>query len=223
MSAAESDRSHPFDAISDRWLVGGYHIYVECGEGYSDAELMERLGISGYSPAPSKDSPKQPDHRDLFVQIANDGRWAQTADDGYYTLWHSKYLRDRIAALAALHNIFTCSFGDADNCFDFEYYEGSRLRRRYVFMVPPYETVDDNGSVAVDYGTALPGEEKLLEEVGMYEKIEGIAGALGIVTDERKLSIRTYTKPYPKRSFLGRLLGKPDPDDLWRWCPWEGL
>jgi len=122
-----------------------------------------------------------------------------------------------------LHNVFTCSFGDADDSFDFEYYEESKLRRRYVFIDPHYSHPDYKGYVALDYGTALPSEEKLLEEVGMYEKIGGIAGALGIETDERNLSIRTYSKPYPKRSFLGRLLGKPDPDDLWRWCPWEGL
>lgn len=223
MSAAELRRSPPFHAISNRWLVGGYRIYVECGEAYSDAELMQHLGISGYNPLPPVDGPAQPDHHDLFVQIANDGQWAKIADDSHYTLWHSKNLRDQIAELATLHSIFTCSFGDADNCFDFEYYEGSKLRRRYVFMVPPYETVDDHGYVAMDYGAALPGEEKAFKETDMYAKVERIAGSLGIETDERSLSIRTYTRPYPKRSLIGRILGKPGPDDLWRWCPWEGL
>jgi len=194
---------------------------VECGDEYTDAELMEHLGISGYSLLLPEDIARQGVYPDLFIQIANDGRWAQIADGDRYQLWHSKDLRDRIADFAELHNIFTCSFGDADNCFDFEYYEGSELRRRYVFLVPPYETVDDNGYVAVDYGAQLPSEEKAFKEVDMDAKVETIAGALGIETDETKLSLRTYTKPYPKRSFFGRLLGKHDPDNHWKWCPWE--
>jgi hypothetical protein len=51
-----------------------------------------------------------------------------------------------------------------------------------------------------------------------------IAGALGIETDYRKLSIHTYTKPYPKQLILGRLLGKTDPYvDMYGWYPWKEL
>ncbi len=90
-----------------------------------------------------------------------------------------------------------------------------------MFLVPQFHTADYKGRVALDFGAALPGEEKVLEEVGMFNKVEGIASALGVKSDETKLSsIRTYIKPYPERSFLGRLLGKPDPDDLYRWTPW---
>ena len=201
----------------------GFCIYVECSEEYSDAELMKHLGISGYNTLFTEDSPHQPSGRDRFVQIANDGRWVHVSDDRYYTLLNDEYygsrqLRDRIVTFARLHNIFVRQLGDADGSFEFEYYEGSKLRRRYEFIDPRWKPED---CVAIDFGETLPGEEDLSEEVDMFEKVTRIEDALGIETDETKLSIRTYTKPYPKRSFFGRLLEKPDPDNLWKWCPWE--
>ena len=210
-STADSDGSNFFHRGSDGWFGCGFCIYVECGEEYSDAELMKYLGISGYSPLPPEDSPDQPDDHDLFVQIASDGRWTHISDDGYYTLWTdgifmSGNLPDRIVKLARLHNIFTRVLGEADDSFEFEYFEGSKLRRRYVVEDPYFDK--DRCIVAQDYGEALTGEEELSEEVNMDEKIRRIEDALGIETDLGKLSIRTYTKPYREPSFLNRLLGR---------------
>ena len=204
MSTADGDR---FDRTRNGWFGCGYCIYVECGESYSDAELLKHLGISGYSSIPFEDSPVQLADGDRFVQIANDGRWVHISDDDYYTLWcNEKYgsgnLRDRIVKLARLHNIFTRVLGDADDSFEFEYYEGSKLRRRYEFIDPTWQPED---CVAIDFGETLPGEEDLSEEVDMFEKVTRIEDALGIA-DLGKLSIRTYTKPDPERSFLNRLL-----------------
>ena len=219
MSTADTDRIGPF-LPSFEWISDSYFIFVECGDAYSDTELMEHLGITGYSLVTPEDTSAESVYRSLCVQIANDGKWAHIMDDSFYTLWSSKYLRDRIADFSKLHNIFTCSFGDADHSFDFEYYEGSKLKRRYVFLDTNYDR--DSGYVAQDYGVALLGEEKVSKEVDMFKMVEGIESALGIKSDEIKSSsIRTYTKPYPKRSFIGRLLGKPDPEDVWGWTPWQ--
>ena len=112
-------------------------------------------------------------------------------------------LRDQIIKLARLHNIFGCVLGDADDSFEFEYYEGSKLRRRYEFIDPWWKP---ENCVAIDFGETLPSEEDLSEEVDMFEKVTRIEAALGIA-DLGKLSIRTYTKPDPERSFLNRLFG----------------
>lgn len=212
MSTADIDGSNYFHHRSSGWFAMGFCIYVECGESYSDAELMKHLGICRYSTLPPEDSPDQPGDNDLFVQTASDGRWVHISDDDYYTLYNEKYasrnLRDRIVKLARSHNIFVRVLGDADDSFEFEYYEGSTLQRRYKFIDTTWKPED---CVAIDFGETLPGEEELSEEVNMFEKVKRIEDALGIETDVEKLSIRTYTKPYPKPSFLDRLLFRIGP------------
>jgi hypothetical protein len=185
----------------------GFCIYVECGEEYSDAELMKHLGISGYKKLPPEDSPERPTHHDPCVQFASDGRWVHISDDLGWTLFNEEYygseqLRKQIVKFARLHNIFVRMPGDADDSFEFEYHEGSKLRRRYVFRDDMWNP--ENGNVIIDFGETLPGEKELSGEVDMFEKIKGIEDALGIETDVEKLSIRTYYKPPP--SFLDRLL-----------------
>jgi len=182
-----------------------YFIFIDGGTIYGDEEVMALLGIEGFSPASHLEAPNH------FLHITDDGRWLHIVDDWLYTQWHSKTIRDRIAKLASKHDIFTCSVGDADYSFDFDFYQGGFLVRRYVVEDPNY----DGRSVSEDFGQPLPGEAAAFEHADLAMRVLDVARSVGVTIDHSPECIRSFTKPYErpsrlhsKSSLWQRLLGR---------------
>src|SRR5687768_2423805 len=103
-------------------IIGGilhapFFIFIEGGQRYSDKQLLELLDLRGYQPC------EAPSIHSRSLAITEDARWTHIADDWFYTLWHSRTIRARIAELGQTHEIFTCSVGDSDHSFNFEYFQ----------------------------------------------------------------------------------------------------
>jgi hypothetical protein len=182
-----------------------YFIFIDGGTIYGDEEVMALLGIEGFSPSAHLEFPNH------FLHITDDGRWLHIADDWLYTQWHSKTIRDRIAKLASKHDIFTCSVGDADYSFDFDFYQGGILVRRYVVEDPNY----NGGSVTEDFGEPLPGEAAAFEHADLAMRVLDVARSVGVSIDHRPERTRSFTKPYetratlpPKPSLIRRLFSR---------------
>lgn len=192
------------------WITGShihapYFIFIDGGTVYRDDEVMALLGIEGFAPATRLEHPNH------FLHLTDDGRWLHVVDDWLYTQWHSKGIRERIAKLATRHDIFTCSVGDSDRSFDFEYFRGGVLVRRHVVDDPRY----DGGSVTEDFGEPLPGEAAAFGHPDELTRVLAVARSEGVGIDHRPERIRSFTKPYeglsrlqPRPSLLRRLLGR---------------
>jgi hypothetical protein len=93
--------------------------------------------------------------------------------------------------LAKRHDVFACSVGDSDHSYDFVYYHGGRLRRKYVVEDPHWH----GGSVAEDYGLPLPGESEANQVPDELTRVLFLASLLGIDLQHEGKSVRIYTKP----------------------------
>jgi hypothetical protein len=182
-----------------------YFIFIDGGTVYSDEEAMELLGIEGFAASARLECSNH------VLHITDDGRWLHVVDDWFYTQWHSRTIRDRIAKLATRHDIFTCSVGDTDHSFDFEYFMGGVLVRRYVVE----DRNRDGGVVTEDFGSPLPGEAAAFEHSDEVSRVLEVARSVGVVIDHRPERIRSFSKPYRGLSwhrfrlpFVGRLLGR---------------
>lgn len=191
--------------ITSGHIHAPYFIFIDGGTVYSDEEAMKLLGIEGFAASSRLEFPNH------FLHITDDGRWLHVVDDWLYTQWHSKTIRGRIAKLATKHDIFTCSVGDTDHSFDFEYYRGGVLVRRYVVEDPSY----DGGAVTVDFGNPLPGEATAFEHSDEVSRVLEVARSVGVEIDHHPERIRSFTKPYgglswlrSKPSLIRRLLGR---------------
>ena len=97
--------------------------------------------------------------------------------------------RRALSKVAEQFDVFACSVGDSDESFDFIYYVGGSLIRKYTVADPHY----DGGSVVEDVGEPLPAESNLL--TSGKEKLAivlGVAESLGINVDFRKADLRIY-------------------------------
>jgi hypothetical protein len=182
-----------------------YFIFIDGGSAYTDEEVMKLLGIEGFNVANRLEFPNQ------FLHITNNGQWLHLADDWLYSQWHSKSIRDRIVKLAATHDIFTCSVGDADHSFDFEYYRDGKLIRHYVVEDMSY----DGGQVTKDFGEPLPGEVDAFRHNDEIDRVLAVARSIGIVIDHTPENIRSFTKSdrtfsrlLPNLNHLRTLLGR---------------
>ncbi len=190
--------------IFDGHIHAPYFILIDGGTAYTAEEAMKLLGIQGFKAA------KQLEFSNHFLHITDDGRWLHLVDDWLYTQWHSKSIRDQIVKLAGKHDIFTCSVGDTDHSFDFEYYRDGKLIRQYVVEDMNY----DGGHVTRDFGVPLPGEAEAFRHTDEIDRVLAIARSIGIVIDHTPENIRSFTKRYgglsrllPNPTFLRRLFG----------------
>jgi hypothetical protein len=177
--------------MNDSLIIRGrlhapYFIFVR-GEGiYSDADLLHLFGLSAYR---STSHPaKSPRRLERHAILADDGLWTMIADDWYYTLWHMPSTRPALQTLGQSCDVFACSVGDCDHSFDFVYYRGGRLVRRYVVEDPDFR----GGHVVENTGEPLPGEVAAFggsDEMGI---VLGIASSLGIRTDYAEGDLRVY-------------------------------
>jgi hypothetical protein len=164
-------------------LHSPYFIFVRAGDRWSDAHLLNHFGLSGYRPTQSLK------HFSRYAVFADDGQWTMIADDRFYTLWHMPSTRPSLEALGMSYDVFACSVGDCDQSFDFVYYSGGRLIRRYVVADPDFS----GGSVVENTGSPLPGETTALRETNELKQVLGIAASLGIRIDYTQRDIRVYS------------------------------
>ena len=168
------------------FVHGGLHtpylIFLRCDGKYSDRELLNQFGLNTYRPTKAA----QPFTN--YAILAHDGEWTLIADDWHYTLWHMPSTRPTLATLGQTFDVFACSVGDSDHSYDFVYYRGSRLVRKYV--------VDDShyrgGVVVENFGEPLPGESTAFKHSDELKIVLGIAASLGIKTDYTERDCRVY-------------------------------
>lgn len=180
--------------MSASHLINGrlYSPYLICirSEGYfSDADLLSLFGLHGYHP------PADPDRFRRHALLVDAGAWTVLADDWYYTLWNMSETRPTIAALGESWDVFACSVGDTDRSFDFVYYQGSQLVRRYVVEDPHAR----GRVVVVDEGNPLPGEAAAFSATNGTERVLGVAQSLGIPTVYNEQDVRVYAPVEPDR------------------------
>jgi hypothetical protein len=159
-----------------------YFIFLRCGGNYSDRELLNQFGLNTYRPT------KAPQRFMDYAILANDGEWTLIADDWHYTLWHMPSTRPTLATLGQTFDVFACSVGDSDRSYDFVYYRGSQLVRKFVVADPDYR----GGVVVEKFGEPLPGESAAFKKDGELEIVLGIAASLGIKTDYTERDCRVY-------------------------------
>lgn len=194
MSEQSSDEqpSEPTFWTFAGWVHAPYFIFVRQRGCLSDIELLARLGLRG--PWRRRELPRywwfgqQPG-----ILVANDAEWTHVMDNWLYRLWHMKDIRDRIARLGTECDVFTCSVGDADDSYDFEYRAQGRLVRKR-------EVVPDRWPFTVmletELGEPLPIEASLWTETGDRGDLEllmRMASSLGIETRADRLSFRYYS------------------------------
>ncbi|MCP4406055.1 MAG: hypothetical protein GY801_53275 [bacterium] len=165
-------------------LHAPFFIFIKCGDGYSDQELLSKIGAVGYSSCINENE------FDVKIHIANYNEWAYIADDWYYTLWHAEDTKKNVEKIAQEYDVYTCMIGDSDNSLELYYYKDGTLKRKYVFS----QYYDFEGEVKEDYGLPLKNEEAALKEYDVLEAALKIAEPLGIETNFSKLQIRTYSK-----------------------------
>lgn len=168
-----------------------YFIFVRHQGRLSDAELLARLGLTGFSRRRMPAGERNRLGRGLLM--ANDAEWTHVMDNWRYQLWSMQDIRQRITRLATEHDVFTCSVGEADDSYDFEYHQGGRLVRKR-------EVVPDRWPSTVkletEIGDPLPIEATLWKEAGVRDELWillQIAASLGIETRPEHLSFRYYS------------------------------
>jgi hypothetical protein len=159
-----------------------YFIFVRCAGRYSDADLLQQLGLAAYRRTKSA---RLLEHYAIF---ADDGQWTMIADDWYYTLWHMPSTRPALEELGRSCDVFAGSVGECDHSFDFVYYQNSRLVRRYVVDDPDFR----GGIIVENTGVPLPGEAAAFKEADELRIVLGIAASLGIRTDYTEKDVRVY-------------------------------
>ena len=149
--------------------------------GYSDADLLQRLGLSAYRATNYLGVGR-------YAVLADDGEWTMIADDWYYTLWHMPSTRPALEELGRSCDVFAGSVGDCDRSFVFVYYQSGRLVRRYVVADPDFR----GGSVVENTGLPLPGEAAAFREADELKIVLGVAASLGIRADYSERDVRVY-------------------------------
>ena len=173
----------PRRLLIDGRLISPFFIFIK-GEGQlDDIDILSRFGLGTY-----RQRRTVPSYGRRAV-IADSGCWKLLADDFSYTLWDMESTRPTLSKVAEQFDVFACSVGDSDESFDFIYYVGGSLIRKYTVTDPHY----DGGSVVENVGEPLPAESDLL--TSGKEKLAivlGIAQSLGINVDFREADLRIY-------------------------------
>ena len=157
-------------------------IFVRCAEKCDDFDLLQAFGLSTYRRA------KWLWCLERYAVLADDGQWMMVADDWRYTLWHMSSTRPAIENLGRNYEVFACTIGDCDHSFDFVYYSGGRLIRRYMVADPDFR----GGKVVENFGEPLPGELVAFREADELDIVLKVAASLGIRVNYTKRDIRVY-------------------------------
>lgn len=173
--------------LDDGCISSPYLICIRADGALSDATLLQLFGLLDYTRVELARARRR---RAVLVDA---GEWTVLVDDWHYTLWHMPGTRPMIASLGASWDVFAGSVGDSDHSFDFVYYRGGRLVRRYVVVDPHYRR---GGEVAVDEGDPLPDEATALREADESQKVLAVARAVGVPTAYNERDVRVYAPPH---------------------------
>ena len=167
-----------------RTVLSFHGIFVRCAGMYADEYVLDRLGIEGFSRSDLNGGSGS------YLIVAEDTDWIHILDDFLFTLWHTRAVHESIPVLGQEHEVFTFSVGDADDSFDFAYYRGGRLIRKFVVVDDDYR----GGVVTEDVGTPLPVEAEAMSEDENLSKVHKIAQSLGIDLRHRLEGVRVYIR-----------------------------
>lgn len=181
-----SHKYYPF--LKWGFLHTPFMIYVRSHNTLSDQDFMELFGLQGYHKA-SPPLSRFGSH----VVFANDSEWTHIADDCSYTLWRGPKTSKVIMELSLRYDVFRNSIGDIDDSFEFEYYQGGKLIRKFVFENNVFKRTE---IVTVDIGTRLFGEPETLSSLkdSAQNMFPAVIQALGIVRVTDPLQNRFYYK-----------------------------
>lgn len=152
----------------------GHAICLRPAEAVADADLLARLGLTGWLPA-------EFGLRRMYavptVALAEVGDWTVVADDLSYSLWNRVETHERMPALAAaVGEVFVAFTADCWSTFEFRYYRDGQLVRQY--------TADaESGKpdlILKSVGEPLPGEAATPEFSDGWASLYRVATALGI-------------------------------------------
>lgn len=184
--------SSPFPLLIDGRIHSGYFTFIRSAVQYSDDEILIKLGLFGYKFVTEERAGF------TYVHIAEDKEWIHIADDDQYTLWNDESVRARVAEIGLEHEVFTCSVGDIDMSFDLAHFRDGELKRRFVVRDQDCMGVrrrhHQGCEVAEDVGEQLPHEQEAMRSADPLDVVISLAESLGIDTDHKASSIRSYGK-----------------------------
>lgn len=167
---------------NDGRLKSPFFIFVKDDGRLDDLEVLRRFGLEKYRRLQTVPPRRR-------AVIADSGEWKLLADDCGYTLWFMDSTRPTIGKIAEQFDVFACSVGDTDESFDFIYYVGGSLVRKYTVTDPHF----DGGSVVEDVGEPLSEESNLLGSgQDKLTIVLGIADSLGINVQFEEADFRIY-------------------------------
>lgn len=167
---------------NDGRLKSPFFIFVKDDGRLDDLEVLRRFGLEKYRRLQTVPPRRR-------AVIADSGEWKLLADDCGYTLWFMDSTRPTIGKIAEQFDVFACSVGDTDESFDFIYYVGGLLVRKYTVTAPHF----DGGSVVEDVGEPLSEESNLLGSgQDKLTIVLGIADSLGINVQFEEADFRIY-------------------------------
>ncbi|MFO0849918.1 MAG: hypothetical protein U0871_15390 [Gemmataceae bacterium] len=140
----------------------------------ADADLLARLGLTGWLPA---EFGLCREYAVPAVTVAEVGDWTVVADGLSYSLWNRVETHECVPALAAaVGEVFVAFTADCWGTFEFRYYRDGQLVRQY--------TADaESGKpdrILKSVGEPLPGEAATPELSDGWTGLYRVAAALGI-------------------------------------------
>lgn len=170
----------------------GYSICLRPAGAVPDADLLARLGLTGWLPTEFR--PRR-QYLVPMVALAEVGDWTVVADGLTYTLSNRPDTRKRLVALAGdVGELFVGYTADCWDTFGFSYYRGGRLVRDY--LADPEAGQPER--VMTSVGEPLPGEARTPERFSAWEPLYGVAAALGIGGGVAVTNTRVYHQPPAK-------------------------
>ena len=159
-----------------------YLVFIKCARIYENHDLLKLLGLNNHNAIEAEDDVAS------YFYIARCDEWVHVIDDWFYTLWYSKNFRRNIGNLAKSYDVFTCSIGESDDSFDFEYYKNGELVRKFVVEDPD----DAEKIITENYGAPLYCEAAALSQDDNMDKVLYIAKSLGINVNYDELQPLKY-------------------------------
>lgn len=175
-------------------LYAPFFIFIKCGKEVDEVELLEELGIN----TETLELTTAENHFDSGVYLTQQEEWLHLMDNWLYTLWYSKTIRSKIELLARKYDIFYCSVGDIDHSFDFVYYQGGKLRRKYVVVDPTCQKRE----IETDMGDPFPEEAAALEFPDAMDVVIKLARSIGVSIHHTPENLRFYSMPDTKPEFI---------------------
>lgn len=167
-----------------------YFIFVRAAGHVSDSHLLNILDLRKFVRTEIVEDWSKP-----HIYLTDDGEWIHIADDWRYSLWHKgqKQQVENLHDCMPEADIFTCSVGESDCSFHFEYYSGRQLLRRFEVEDKFYDK--KRQSVVENIGNPLAPERNLSETGDELTYVLSIAAWAGVKISHNLDLIRCYSIP----------------------------